>query len=132
MRKSMVLVISLGLLLLGSIAYVRGQGSAEQGIGKAIAVVSPTQGSKVKGIVTFTKVDNGIKVVADLEGLGAARDGKGDQRRRPQGRRFGERGQRMHAAPGCPGWTALQMEGRIFWNLGFHGAYQPKKAKTPS
>jgi Cu-Zn family superoxide dismutase len=69
MRKSMVLVISLGLLLLGSIAYVRGQGSAEQGIGKAIAVVSPTQGSKAKGIVTFTKVDNGIKVVADLEGL---------------------------------------------------------------
>jgi len=69
MRKGMVLVISLGLLLLGSTAYVHGQGPAEQGIGKAIAVVSPTQGSKVKGIVTFTKVDNGIKVVADIEGL---------------------------------------------------------------
>jgi len=69
MRNSMVLAISLGLLLLGSTAYVHGQGAAPQEIVKAKAVVSPTQGSKVRGVVIFTKVDNGIKVVADLEGL---------------------------------------------------------------
>jgi hypothetical protein len=31
----------------------------------------------------------------------------------------------MHAAADCPGWTPLQIQGRIFWNLGFGGAYQP-------
>ena len=69
MRNSMVLVLSLGLSLFGSAGYVHGQGAAEQGIGKANAVISPTQGNKVKGVLTFTKVDNGIKVVADFEGL---------------------------------------------------------------
>ena len=38
-------------------------------ITKAICVVHPTKGYEAHGIVTFTKVDNGIKVVADIEGL---------------------------------------------------------------
>lgn len=38
-------------------------------ITKAICVVHPTKGYDAHGIVTFTKVDNGIKVVADIEGL---------------------------------------------------------------
>ena len=40
-----------------------------QGPNKAVAVLSPASGSAVKGTVTFTKVEGGVKVVADLEGL---------------------------------------------------------------
>ena len=36
---------------------------------KAIAVLSPTKGSSVSGTVTFTKVDGGVKIVADVAGL---------------------------------------------------------------
>jgi Cu-Zn family superoxide dismutase len=41
----------------------------DQQVAKAIAVLHPTAGNKVAGVVTFTKVPNGIKVVADVEGL---------------------------------------------------------------
>lgn len=34
-----------------------------------IAVLSPKSGSSVKGIVTFIKVSDGIKVIAEIEGL---------------------------------------------------------------
>jgi Cu-Zn family superoxide dismutase len=36
---------------------------------KAIAVLHPASGSHVTGTVTFTKVDDGVRVVADVEGL---------------------------------------------------------------
>lgn len=35
----------------------------------AVAVLHPTAGSQVQGVVTFTKVGEGVKVVADIEGL---------------------------------------------------------------
>ena len=35
----------------------------------ATATLTPTQGHDVKGTVTFTKVDNGVRVVADITGL---------------------------------------------------------------
>ncbi|MCH7827609.1 MAG: superoxide dismutase family protein [Bacteroidetes bacterium] len=44
-------------------------------ITKAVAVINPTQGNKVSGLVTFTKVKNGIKVVADIEGLTLGKHG---------------------------------------------------------
>ena len=44
-------------------------------ITKAVAVINPTQGNKVHGLVTFTKVKNGIKVVADIEGLTQGKHG---------------------------------------------------------
>lgn len=40
-----------------------------QQINKAICVVHPTKDNTANGIVTFTKVDDGIKVVADINGL---------------------------------------------------------------
>ena len=40
-----------------------------QSITRAIAALSPTEGHSVMGTVTFTKVDNGVRVVADLSGL---------------------------------------------------------------
>ena len=36
---------------------------------KAVAVLHPTQGGNVSGTVTFTKVNGGVHVVADVEGL---------------------------------------------------------------
>lgn len=36
---------------------------------KAVAVMMPTDGSKVKGTVTFTQQKNGVLVTADFEGL---------------------------------------------------------------
>lgn len=38
-------------------------------ISRAVAVFCPTQGNNVRGLVTFTQVEGGIRVVADLEGL---------------------------------------------------------------
>jgi Cu-Zn family superoxide dismutase len=44
-------------------------------IEKAICVLHPTKGNNVKGIVTFTKENDGIKVVADIEGLKEGKHG---------------------------------------------------------
>jgi Cu-Zn family superoxide dismutase len=42
---------------------------------KAVAVLHPTDGSKVHGIVTFTKEGNKVKVVARIEGLTPGKHG---------------------------------------------------------
>ena len=36
---------------------------------KAVCVVHPTKGHNAHGVVTFIKVDGGVKVVADIKGL---------------------------------------------------------------
>ena len=38
-------------------------------VNKAMALVRPTKGNAVTGTVTFTKTDDGVRVVVDLEGL---------------------------------------------------------------
>lgn len=40
-----------------------------EAITKAICVVTPTEGHDVKGTVTFTQTNDGVRVVADIEGL---------------------------------------------------------------
>ncbi|MBI2875640.1 MAG: superoxide dismutase family protein [Candidatus Tectomicrobia bacterium] len=42
---------------------------AAEPISKAVAVLHPTKGQKVRGVVSFTRVGEKIRVVADLEGL---------------------------------------------------------------
>ncbi len=42
---------------------------------KAVAVLHPTEGNNVSGVVTFTQTENGIKVVADLSGLTPGKHG---------------------------------------------------------
>jgi superoxide dismutase, Cu-Zn family len=42
---------------------------------KATCVLSPTQGNNVSGSVTFTKVKEGVKVVADIQGLSKGKHG---------------------------------------------------------
>jgi Cu-Zn family superoxide dismutase len=46
-----------------------------EGISEATAELNPTKGNNVKGTVTFTKEENGIKVVADIEGLKPGKHG---------------------------------------------------------
>ncbi len=42
---------------------------------KAIAVLQPTEGNDVHGIVTFTKEATGFRIVADVEGLSPGKHG---------------------------------------------------------
>ena len=51
------------------------QNQEQAEISKAIAVLHPTEGNTVQGVVTFTKVANGIKIVADVEGLTPGKHG---------------------------------------------------------
>ncbi|MDP4187695.1 MAG: superoxide dismutase family protein [Bacteroidota bacterium] len=44
-------------------------------IQKAVCVLYPTENNQVSGIVTFTRVANGIKIVADVQGLTKGRHG---------------------------------------------------------
>jgi superoxide dismutase, Cu-Zn family len=48
---------------------------AKLNIEKAAAVLNPTQGNQTHGIVTFTQFQNGIKIVADIEGLTPGKHG---------------------------------------------------------
>ena len=45
------------------------------GITKAIAVMHPTKGQKVEGTVTFTKVENGVRVQAHIHSLTPGKHG---------------------------------------------------------
>ncbi len=49
--------------------------SKGSGVTKAIAVMHPTKGQKVEGTVTFTKVENGVRVQAHIHGLAAGNHG---------------------------------------------------------
>jgi Cu-Zn family superoxide dismutase len=46
-----------------------------QEVKKAIAVLHPASGSQVMGTVTFTKMDDGVQVVADVTGLTPGKHG---------------------------------------------------------
>jgi superoxide dismutase, Cu-Zn family len=65
--------LGLGLLmLLVAVSFsMTGCSGSDRGgpVSKAIAVLTPTQGSKVQGVVSFIKERNGVRVVASLDGL---------------------------------------------------------------
>lgn len=44
-------------------------------IAEAVAVLHPTEGNNVHGMVTFTKVTDGIRIIADVEGLSPGKHG---------------------------------------------------------
>lgn len=69
MKNIALLFTGFALFLLGWAQFAPAQAAGDQPVTKAIAVLSPVSGSKVTGVVTFTAVENGIKVVADVEGL---------------------------------------------------------------
>jgi Cu-Zn family superoxide dismutase len=49
--------------------------ASAQEVKKAIAVLHPASGSQVTGTVTFTKMDDGVQVVADVSGLAPGKHG---------------------------------------------------------
>jgi len=42
----------------------------EPSFDELVAVIHPTEGNELEGVVTFSRTDEGIRVVADVEGLG--------------------------------------------------------------
>ena len=71
MSKSRVtgLLVFLAVAVLALGGCMRSEKKTSVEVNKAIAVMNPTEGSKVKGFVTFAKEKNGIRVVAQIEGL---------------------------------------------------------------
>ena len=58
-----------GILVVASIMAVAIVSAQAESVTKAMAVLSPTKGNSVSGTVTFTKVDGGVNIVADVTGL---------------------------------------------------------------
>jgi len=58
-----------GILVVASMMAVAIVSAQAESATKAVAVLSPTKDSSVAGTVTFTKVDGGVKIVADVTGL---------------------------------------------------------------
>jgi superoxide dismutase, Cu-Zn family len=61
--------IILSSLVVGLIIFIAAACSIAQDVAKAVAVLNPTQNNKVTGTVTFSKMETGVKVVADIKGL---------------------------------------------------------------
>jgi len=75
MYKFFSILVFLFLININDSAFAQKKDNVSNSITKAVAVISPTQGNKVHGLVTFYKVKNGIKVVADIEGLTPGKHG---------------------------------------------------------
>jgi Cu-Zn family superoxide dismutase len=56
-------------LILGVVLAGCSQKVAEPDVKEAIAVMNPTEGSKVRGVVSFTKDGKGVRITANIEGL---------------------------------------------------------------
>lgn len=61
--------MKVGILAVASMMALAVVSAQAQTVTKAVAVLSPTKGSSVSGLVTFMKVDGGVKIVADVSGL---------------------------------------------------------------
>jgi len=75
MRHVATLLAISAFLFLGAAGSSFGQAAGDQPLLKAIAVLYPVSGSTVTGIVIFTKAENGVKVVADVQGLTPGKHG---------------------------------------------------------
>lgn len=68
-------VMGLSLLLTSTSAQLKHEGAHQTEVTKAIAVVSPTKDQKAFGIVTFTLVENGVRVIGEFSGLTPGKHG---------------------------------------------------------
>src|ERR1700734_3260246 len=62
-------MMKIGILAVVSIMSLAVLSVQAESVTKAVASLSPTKGNDVSGTVTFTKVDGGVKIVADVTGL---------------------------------------------------------------
>jgi len=76
--KKNIFIFSLACILIGAQSMIA-QGNhtmhKNSTIDRAIALVTPTKGNSVQGIVTFEKTDKGVHVVANLTGLTPGKHG---------------------------------------------------------
>ncbi|OPY65661.1 MAG: Superoxide dismutase (Cu-Zn) precursor [Syntrophorhabdaceae bacterium PtaU1.Bin034] len=78
MGRAVLIVSVMSLFLMFSSEAGIGQTAGESdrpGVEKAVAVIHPTPGNAVRGVVKFTKEKAGVKVVADIEGLKEGKHG---------------------------------------------------------
>jgi Cu-Zn family superoxide dismutase len=79
--KALIVLIAFATITINvaaqSMKEMKGKHMAEMDhmITKAVCVLVPTTGNNVFGVVTFTKVENGVQVVADLTGLTPGKHG---------------------------------------------------------
>lgn len=75
---NIIKVSVLVLVVAGLIVGIQHATQAGKSLGapvKAVAVLYPTTGNQVHGVVTFTKIRDGVEVVADIEGLSPGEHG---------------------------------------------------------
>jgi superoxide dismutase, Cu-Zn family len=75
--RSLTSALGLSLWLLPVVvsAQMNHGGLHEKSPSKAVAVLAPTEGHKAFGIVTFTAVDSGVRVVGEFSGLTPGKHG---------------------------------------------------------
>ena len=69
------ILVALFVLHMGSAFAQHDMQKMVAGPVKAVAVVFPAKDKTVKGTITFTQTENGVKVVASLEGLAPGKHG---------------------------------------------------------
>lgn len=71
----LVSLTALALIMFSGVSVNAAEHERTATITKAIAVLHPTEGNKVHGVVTFAKEGDGIRVVADISGLSPGKHG---------------------------------------------------------
>lgn len=74
LRSFVLTLILVSLGVTGAFAQEDMEHKMGHGIEKAVALLHPTDGSEVHGTVTFTRVENGVRVQAEV--MGFDKDGK--------------------------------------------------------
>ncbi|HXG37514.1 MAG TPA: superoxide dismutase family protein [Bacteroidota bacterium] len=74
MQRSALFLLA-GLMPAVLFSQATHQHETKSAVTKAIAVLSPTKGSTVRGIVTFEVVKGGVRVVASISGLAPGKHG---------------------------------------------------------
>jgi len=78
MRTKYFPTVLLSFLLFTILIYpqnMESMKSMDDGIQKAVCVLHPTEGNDVGGIVTFIRTKEGVRIVADVEGLTPGKHG---------------------------------------------------------
>jgi Cu-Zn family superoxide dismutase len=69
MKARILTIIMFGALVAAARTASGALATSSAAVTRAIAVLSPTEGNSVSGMVTFIQVQNGVRIVADVTGL---------------------------------------------------------------
>ncbi|MGA2624132.1 MAG: superoxide dismutase family protein [Bacteroidota bacterium] len=76
--KKTLFILNFTLILISAQILLAQNGHkihSEASIKRAIAVITPTKGNSVQGVVTFEEVDKGVRIIANLTGLKPGKHG---------------------------------------------------------